>query len=91
MSTGIYKTRVGGRRVFRVPASLVRERERLEKAVAPDARQMFELARPRMLASRPQEMMPHPHFKDRRGRPLWVPVYGAPTFRNRIDEKGAWV
>ncbi len=56
-----------------------------------DARQLFVHLRERLLASRPVETVAHPHWKDSRGRPLKVRVFGKPTFENRFDEKGRHV
>lgn len=61
------------------------------RTIKPSARELFRELRPRLLGSRPFTMEPHRYQKDGRGKPVKVHVYGAPTFRNVIDETGAHV
>ncbi len=57
----------------------------------PSARQWFDHLSPILLASRPVTMVRHPHLLDadprgrRKPKPLIVPVYGRPAFRNVIE------
>lgn len=70
---------------------VVVERMRAEARLLPSARDLFPQLRERVLASRPvlgwdvngkrQARAPRPGVKA-------TPIYGAPTFRNRIDSKG---
>lgn len=65
---------------LRVPSKPARQR-----TAAPSARELFPLLRARLLASRP--------YIGQRENPAGdiTPIYGAPTFRNVIDESGRHV
>jgi len=80
----------------RAPADAARERQRIELRYAQDARALFPELRDRLLASRPVigTKAKIPTTGGRRGRVLVAdtePIYGKPTFRNRIDENGVHV
>lgn len=78
-------------RHYAAPQPIVVERLRIESRLRPSARVLFPHLRERLLASRPvlgwdvngkrQARAPRPGVKA-------TPIYGAPTFRNRIDSKG---
>lgn len=72
------------------------ERERIEGRLLPSAREWFAVLRERLLASRPVIKPEHAERPGTGGRafdnPRIVPaVYGKPTFRNVINEKGEHV
>lgn len=84
----MHKPRIGRRPANGpIPFRLVQEREVLESRVAPSTRDIWPGLRARLLASRPVvgERV-HPHLTDAKGKPLREPVFGAPTFRNVIED-----
>jgi hypothetical protein len=57
-----------------------------ERPVKPGARDLFPVQRARLLASRPElPAVAHRYWKDAKGRPVMVRQFGAPTFRNVIE------
>lgn len=70
-------------RHFVAPRPLVAERLRVEGRLKPGARDLFPELRERLLASRPALGF----NVGNRG----LEAFGAPTFRNVINEKGEWV
>lgn len=70
-------------RHYVAPRPIVREREAREARLRPSARELFPVLRERLLASRPMLG----HNVGNRG----LEAYGAPTFRNRINENGELV
>lgn len=77
-------------------AALAAEHDRINARYQASARELFPELRARLLNSRPVvgERRGGYH-RDKTGRRRYhgkpTPVYGAPTFRNRIDENGAHV
>jgi hypothetical protein len=61
---------------------VVYRRQVIERDYLPSARDLFPVLRERLLASRPVIGV---------GWPNADPIYGSPTFRNRIDENGQWI
>lgn len=78
-------------RHYAAPRPVVVERQRIEGRLRPSARDLFPMLRERLLASRPivGDMRPI-KGADGVNTPL-RPVYGAPRFRNRLDENGRLV
>jgi hypothetical protein len=78
-----------------VPARVARERQRIARRYQPSARELFPVLRDRLLASRPVIGTRATFPKGSPSRRSLVaetePIYGKPTFRNRIDENGAHV
>jgi hypothetical protein len=51
------------------------------------ARQTFAALRPVLIQSRPLlQVLKHPHLRDGKGKPIEVPIFGAPTLRNVIED-----
>lgn len=81
-------------RHYAAPQPIVLERLRVESRLRPSARDLFPHLRERLLASRPvigsRVIVPRGATPDRKGviKTTTEPIYGAPTFRNRINDKG---
>lgn len=95
MSAGIrnHTTTTAGlhpRLVARIHPGLVAERARIARRYEPTARERFPVLRDRLLASRPVigTRARFPKIGPKQGRGIvaetW-PIYGAPTFRNVIE------
>jgi hypothetical protein len=68
----------------------MRAAEQTRRGHKPNARQLFPVLRERLLASRP--IIPLQILDEGAPSERVIPAhYGAPTFRNRINEKGEWV
>lgn len=84
-------------RHYAAPRPVVAERLRIEGRLRPSARELFPANVERLMASRPvigeRVIVPRGSKPDDKGviRTSTVPVYGAPTFRNVINENGEHV
>lgn len=92
-SRGFHRAADHGRLEEAPPARLSQRLRRAEatkasrRTAAPSAREMFPLLRARLLASRPVIGWTDETDPERAAQP----IYGAPTFRNVIDESGRHV
>lgn len=76
----------------RVSAEIANERRAIEQAYEPDAREWFRYLRERLLASRPvigtRATFPRgPRPANGALRAVTEPIYGRPTFQNRLVAK----